>query len=183
MATPRPGPFSKAHVFAFVQAFDEPGVACRETPASQSGVRHEQTVERILGPPEVERGLKPRPGRRVVVPMMPVKRVVSLNRSGANDCTDLPPAPDGVPGLREYARLAIHHDGELLVTAARLPFFSKRATSTGRPQTKIFAGRDRVASRTSCGRRRVAHMDWPHRILHGSRDANTDRRTGRDARS
>jgi hypothetical protein len=58
------------------------------------------------------------------VAMKPLRGDVSLSRSGTNDCTDLPAPPDGVPGLREYARLAVHHDGELLVTAARLPFSS-----------------------------------------------------------
>lgn len=45
-----------------------------------------------------------------------------LTRSGANDCSDLPAPPTGVPGLREYARLSIQHDGVLEVTAAQLPF-------------------------------------------------------------
>lgn len=45
-----------------------------------------------------------------------------LTRSGANDCADLPAPPAGVPGLREYARLTIQHDGVLEVTAAQLPF-------------------------------------------------------------
>ena len=45
-----------------------------------------------------------------------------LTRSGANDCSDLPAPPAGVPGLREYARVTIEHDGVLEVTAAQLPF-------------------------------------------------------------
>lgn len=45
-----------------------------------------------------------------------------LTRSGANDCSDLPAPPNGVPGLREYARVTIAHDGVLEVTAAQLPF-------------------------------------------------------------
>lgn len=58
--------------------------------------------------------LKPEPGQ------------VTLNKSGGNACTDLPRPPDGVPGLREYARIAVHHDGNLVVTAAQLPFFGNQ---------------------------------------------------------
>lgn len=47
-----------------------------------------------------------------------------LTRSGSNDCVDLPKPPTGVPGLREYARIAVHHDGILTVTSAQLPFFN-----------------------------------------------------------
>jgi hypothetical protein len=76
------------------------------------------------------------PGGKLDVPMMPTRATIMLSRSGANDCDDLPTPPLGVPGLREYARLAVHHDGELLVNSARAPFFSNegyvyRLTSQG----------------------------------------------------
>ena len=61
---------------------------------------------------------------QIDVAMMPEKLDVEVKRSGANDCVDLPAPPEGVPGLREYARVAVHHDGEILVIAAHLPFFS-----------------------------------------------------------
>jgi hypothetical protein len=51
---------------------------------------------------------------------------VALTRSGANACEDLPRPPEGVPGLREYARISIHEDGQLVVTAAQLPFTSNQ---------------------------------------------------------
>jgi hypothetical protein len=60
------------------------------------------------------------------VAMRPGAREVSLTRSGANACTDLPRPPEGVPGLREYARIAVHHDGQLVVRAAQLPFFGNQ---------------------------------------------------------
>jgi hypothetical protein len=56
--------------------------------------------------------------------LMPDPRDVVVSRSGNDDCADLPPPPEGVPGIREYARLAVHHDGTLIVRAAQLPFFS-----------------------------------------------------------
>jgi hypothetical protein len=49
---------------------------------------------------------------------------VVLTRAGDNACDDLPRPPDGVPGLREYARISIKGDGLLVVTAAQLPFAS-----------------------------------------------------------
>jgi hypothetical protein len=49
---------------------------------------------------------------------------VMLTRSGDDACVDLPRPPEGVPGLREYARVRIEHDGQLVVTAAQLPFTS-----------------------------------------------------------
>ena len=51
---------------------------------------------------------------------------VTLTRSGDDACIDLPRPPEGVPGLREYARLRIEHDGQLVVTAAQLPFTSNQ---------------------------------------------------------
>jgi hypothetical protein len=51
---------------------------------------------------------------------------VTLMRSGDDACVDLPRPPEGVPGLREYARLRIEHDGQLVVTAAQLPFTSNQ---------------------------------------------------------
>lgn len=54
--------------------------------------------------------------------IMPAQQDVALVRSGANDCVDLPAPPPGVPGVREYARFPVHHDGGILVKAARLPF-------------------------------------------------------------
>jgi hypothetical protein len=50
--------------------------------------------------------------------------VVTLTRSGDDACVDLPRPPEGVPGLREYARFRIEHDGQIVVTAAQLPFTS-----------------------------------------------------------
>jgi hypothetical protein len=49
---------------------------------------------------------------------------VTLTRSGDDACVDLPRPPEGVPGLREYARFRIEHDGQIVVTAAQLPFTS-----------------------------------------------------------
>jgi len=51
---------------------------------------------------------------------------VMLTRSGDDACVDLPRPPEGVPGLREYARVRIEHDGQLVVTAAQLPFTSNQ---------------------------------------------------------
>ena len=51
---------------------------------------------------------------------------VALSRSGDNACEDLPRPPEGVPGLREYARILIKEDGQLVVTAAQLPFTSNQ---------------------------------------------------------
>lgn len=51
---------------------------------------------------------------------------VTLTRSGDDACIDLPRPPAGVPGLREYARVRIEHDGQLVVTAAQLPFTSNQ---------------------------------------------------------
>jgi hypothetical protein len=51
---------------------------------------------------------------------------VTLTRSGVDACVDLPRPPDGVPGLREYARITIQRDGQILVTAAQLPFTSNQ---------------------------------------------------------
>lgn len=58
------------------------------------------------------------------IALSPVAENTQLTRSGTNDCVDLPTPPTGVPGLREYARLAVHHDGILTVTSAQLPFFN-----------------------------------------------------------
>jgi hypothetical protein len=49
---------------------------------------------------------------------------VTLARAGDDACIDLPRPPEGVPGLREYARVRIEHDGQIVVTAAQLPFTS-----------------------------------------------------------
>jgi len=70
------------------------------------------------------------------VAMIPAAREVAVARSGANDCVDLPAPPPGVPGVREYARFPVHHDGSIVVTAAKLPFASNpgflyRQTPTG----------------------------------------------------
>ena len=51
---------------------------------------------------------------------------VTLTRSGDDACIDLPRPPEGVPGLREYARVRIERDGQLVVTAAQLPFTSNQ---------------------------------------------------------
>jgi hypothetical protein len=61
---------------------------------------------------------------RLAVAMLPEPRTITLNRSGRDDCADLPAPPQGVPGLREYARVAVHHDGHIVVNAAHLPFSS-----------------------------------------------------------
>jgi hypothetical protein len=63
-------------------------------------------------------------GGKLDVALMPTSATVVLSRSGMDDCNELPTPPQGVPGLREYARLAVHHDGELLVNSARAPFSS-----------------------------------------------------------
>lgn len=60
------------------------------------------------------------------VALAPEPGDVALSRSGANACTELPAPPAGVPGLREYARLPIHHDGYLTVKAAQLPFLGNQ---------------------------------------------------------
>jgi hypothetical protein len=70
------------------------------------------------------------------VALKPEPAQVTVTRSGANACIDLPKPPEGVPGLREYARIAVHHDGQLVVRAAQLPFFGNqgylyRRTETG----------------------------------------------------
>lgn len=80
--------------------------------------------------------VEPVPASEVDVTLMPEPREVVLKRSGDNDCTDLPAPPEGVPGLREYARIAVHHDGTLVVRSVQLPFFSNegyvyRLTTTG----------------------------------------------------
>jgi hypothetical protein len=81
-------------------------------------------------------------GAPLDVAMMPAAREVSIARSGANDCTDLPAPPPGVPGVREYARFAAHHDGSVVVTAAKLPFASNpgflyRQTASGWVKNEI----------------------------------------------
>jgi hypothetical protein len=62
----------------------------------------------------------------LVVPSADSTRLedITLTRSGDNACEDLPRPPEGVPGLREYARMSIKDDGLLVVTAAQLPFGS-----------------------------------------------------------
>lgn len=62
--------------------------------------------------------------RGLDVALLPVPKDIQVTRSGENDCTDLPAPPAGVPGLREYARFPVHHDGILTVTAAKLPFYN-----------------------------------------------------------
>jgi hypothetical protein len=47
-----------------------------------------------------------------------------VKRAGSNSCDDLPAPPEGLSGLREYARVPVHHDGILTVSSAQLPFFS-----------------------------------------------------------
>ena len=76
------------------------------------------------------------------IAMRPELRQIGLTRSGANACTDLPRPPEGVPGLREYARIAVHHDGQLVVRAAQLPFFGNqgylyRRTESGWEKNEI----------------------------------------------
>jgi hypothetical protein len=60
------------------------------------------------------------------VPMMPERGEVAVSRSGSNACTDLPQPPEKVPGLREYARFAVHHDGHVIVRSAQLPFLGNQ---------------------------------------------------------
>ena len=81
-------------------------------------------------------------GAPIDVAMKPAPREISIVRSGANDCTDLPLPPAGVPGVREYARFAVHHDGSVVVTAAKLPFASNpgflyRQTASGWVKNEI----------------------------------------------
>jgi len=61
-------------------------------------------------------------GGTLDVVVMPEERDITLIRSGRNDCVDLPKPPDGVAGLREYARVPVHRDGTIIVNAAQLPF-------------------------------------------------------------
>jgi hypothetical protein len=75
-------------------------------------------------------------GAPLDVAVAPAPRDVPLVRAGSNDCTDLPAPPAGVPGVREYARFPVHHDGAVMVSAAKLPFASNpgflyRQTSSG----------------------------------------------------
>ena len=51
---------------------------------------------------------------------------VPLTRSGDDACVDLPRPPEGVRGLREYARIRVERDGQIVVTAAQLPFTSNQ---------------------------------------------------------
>lgn len=51
---------------------------------------------------------------------------VTLTRSGDDACVDLPRPPEGVRGLREYARIPVERDGQITVTAAQLPFTSNQ---------------------------------------------------------
>jgi hypothetical protein len=72
---------------------------------------------------EIDRALSgSQSGGTLDVVAMPEEREITLMRSGRDDCVDLPKPPDGVPGLREYARIPVHHDGTIVVTAAQLPF-------------------------------------------------------------
>jgi hypothetical protein len=70
--------------------------------------------------------IQPPAAQPLRVPMMPERGEVVVSKSGSNACTDLPPPPDTVPGLREYARIAVHHDGNLVVRAAQLPFMGNQ---------------------------------------------------------
>jgi len=80
---------------------------------SKEGYETERvTLDDVAGANAIDVALTPTPGD------------VSLTRSGDNDCVDLPPPPEGVPGLREYARIAVHNDGILRVNAAKLPFYN-----------------------------------------------------------
>lgn len=58
------------------------------------------------------------------VTMSPEVREVRIRRGGSDSCSELPAPPEGLRGLREYARIPVHHDGILTVTSAQLPFFS-----------------------------------------------------------
>ena len=49
-----------------------------------------------------------------------------MTRSGDDACVDLPRPPEGVRGLREYARIPVERDGQIVVTAAQLPFTSNQ---------------------------------------------------------
>jgi hypothetical protein len=77
-----------------------------------------------------------RPGGQLDVTLTPAARDIRVQRGGANACNELPAPPEGLSGLREYARVAVHHDGIITVTSAQLPFFSNpgfvyRETSSG----------------------------------------------------
>jgi hypothetical protein len=60
----------------------------------------------------------------ITIAMTPTMRTMQIARSGKNDCSELPAPPAGVPGVREYARFPVHHDGSVTVMAAQLPFAS-----------------------------------------------------------
>jgi hypothetical protein len=65
-----------------------------------------------------------RPDGQLDVTLSPEIRDIRVKRGGSNSCNDLPAPPEGLSGLREYARVPVHHDGVLTVTSAQLPFFS-----------------------------------------------------------
>ena len=56
---------------------------------------------------------------RLDVAMRPERHDIVVTRSGDDDCADLGTPPEGVHGLREYARFAVHHDGRIVVTSAQ----------------------------------------------------------------
>jgi hypothetical protein len=66
--------------------------------------------------------IQPSAGEPLRVPMMPERGETVVSRAGSNACADLPRPPEKVPGLREYARIAVHHDGHVIVRSAQLPF-------------------------------------------------------------
>jgi hypothetical protein len=76
------------------------------------------------------------PNGQLEVALSPEVGEVRVRRGGSDSCSELPAPPEGLRGLREYARLPVHHDGILTVTSAQLPFFSNpgfvyRQTATG----------------------------------------------------
>ena len=89
-------------------------VGWRGSRVQQDGIRRRARRGRAGVARCARRGIAPEP------------REIVLSRSGVDACADLPAPPEGVPGLREYARLAVHHDGTIVVKAARLPFFGNQ---------------------------------------------------------
>src|SRR5688572_16312913 len=57
---------SERESFALGESAEKPIVGGGETPAPQPGMSDEQAIERIASPTEVERGLEPWRGRRIV---------------------------------------------------------------------------------------------------------------------
>ena len=102
------------------------GIAALVVAFGLSGSGHAQAIS---DPTQSGRSADPQATNRV-------EEQVVIDRSGRNDCVDLPRPPEGVPGLREYARFDVTRDGSVTVRSARLPFsrnegFLYRLTRSG----------------------------------------------------